>query len=567
MQDRSRVRFQRGPLARAKANLAARDLGDWERAEEELVASCHPRQRDLVDDPSNRIVAIEPRGWGKTTAILARAAKRIRKTARARFLYIATSRTQGEVLIWEPLKQLNERMKLGLTFNETKMTARYLKTGGTFRVVGADDKREIEKLRGQPFHEVWIDEAASHPVQILDSLITRVIGPRLGDYQGTLGMIGTPGPVQAGPFYESTLPGLLDKDGRPYSRPYTERGRSEFEGWDRWSLHTGHLADNTKAGHEARKCPPSCALPHMWEEALNEKKRNGWSDNHPVWRREFLAQWAADDTENVYRYRPHDETGRPWNQWDPVKDPAGFAIGSLPKGHRWFFVWGADMGARDPFALEVFAYSDTYPELLHVYEFSRAPMYVKDIAELILGENAVKRIRAGEVGVSADGNSVQGRTGYPMGACADIAGLGESILGELKRDYGIVFEPAPRAAGDKHAGIELFNGDLVDGKIKVMKGSILETQLQTNQWAKDDNGWLKENKGQRNDAADAAVMARRKALHQFQRTVEAPPPAPGSREAINQGAQAAVDKMMPRNPLDSLMGPNDLTRYFDDWNV
>src|SRR5262245_34128089 len=204
MLPRHRALWARGPLEKARKRKEGLDLSEWDKAEEALLDSCHPPQRKLVEDTARRIAARLPRGWGKTRAVLARSVRRMKRTKNGRILYIAVSRTQGEELIWEPLKLLNERMRLGLLFNETKMLARLPKTGATFRCVGADDKREIEKQRGKPHHEVWIDEAASHPKEILAALIYRIIGPRLGDYAGTLGMIGTPGHVPAGEFYEVT---------------------------------------------------------------------------------------------------------------------------------------------------------------------------------------------------------------------------------------------------------------------------------------------------------------------------------------------------------------------------
>ena len=34
------------------------------------------------------------------------------------------------------------------------------------------------------------------------------------------------------------------------------------------------------------------------------KANEGWSDSSPRWRREYLGEWAADDTSNVYAFRP-----------------------------------------------------------------------------------------------------------------------------------------------------------------------------------------------------------------------------------------------------------------------
>src|SRR5690606_25129001 len=159
---------------------------------------------------------------------------------------------------------------------------------------------------------------------------------------GTLWLIGTPGHTLRGPFYEVTRPGS------DASRPWLERDREEFEGWTSWSFHSWTLSDAAAAGVRAAK--------NLWAAALQNKANKGWGDEHPVWRREYLGQWAADDTERIYRYRPHDDEGNEWNRWDPERTPGGLAKlpGSLSD---WCFVYGMDFGSKDPFSLEVFAYN------------------------------------------------------------------------------------------------------------------------------------------------------------------------------------------------------------------
>ena len=39
------------------------------------------------------------------------------------------------------------------------------------------------------------------------------------------------------------------------------------------------------------------AKPAQWANALATKRRRGWSDDHPTWRREYLGEWVADNSE------------------------------------------------------------------------------------------------------------------------------------------------------------------------------------------------------------------------------------------------------------------------------
>ena len=470
-----------------KRRTQARDVSEWAEKERILLSGCHPKQLAFVLDPGRRVCSLVARGGGKTTGGRARLVRRMLRTPKSRCLYIATTRQQASELMWAPLKDLVEKLDIECRFNETQLKCTFLRNDAQLRLVGADDKREIDKLRGLPHHEVGIDESASYPTQLLEHLVFRILGPRLGDYGGKLWLIGTPGHVLAGPFYDATRPGS------EINRRWEDRELPEYADWQRWSYHQWTLQDGA---------PHVPAMARLWEEALREKEANGWSDSHPVWRREYLGQWAADDTESVYKYRPHLEDGSPWNQWEPKRDARGFA--ELPAERSdWRFAYGMDMGHSDPFALEVFAWSptDTTKTLYHVYEFEKRGMYARTIAELLIGE---------ELDHDSPGGIV-GRTGWPDGMVADLAGLGDALVDELSNVYGVNVAAAEKK--NKHDAIELMNGDLIDGRIKILKGSRLEEQLQQLQWAVDEFGRLKEHKGQRNDCTDAAIYGRRLAAH------------------------------------------------------
>jgi len=473
-------------LNRTRRTVLARDTSAWGDAEAALLAGCHSRQKSMLLDPGRRVAALVPRGGGKTTAVRARIVRRMLQTPRARCLFIATTRTAAEKLIWGELKDITEKLGIEATFYEQKLLCRFERNGATCQVSGADDKREIEKFRGQPFHEVVIDEAGSHRPHLLDHLLYRILGPRMGDYGGTITMIGTPSHILRGPFYDVTRPGS------ELHRKWQDRDLPEYDDWSGWSFHQWGYED------VAAEVP---AIASVYREALVEKEANGWSDDHPVWLREYCGQWAADDTEHVFRYQPHVD-GQPWNQWEP---PRVKGIAELPKRDDWQFVYGMDLGHSDPFALEVFAYSPTSGDrtLYHVYEFTKRGLYAKSIAELLIGpELDAERPRG-----------VIGRTGWPTAMVADTAGLGGALLEELANVYGIRVTAAEKKS--KHDAIELFNGDLIDGRIRILKGSTLEEQLQSLQWAEDQYGVVKEDKSQRNDCTDAAIYARRAAMHQF----------------------------------------------------
>src|SRR5689334_20040977 len=150
---------------------------------ETLLADCHPWQRDAALDPARRVSLLVGRGGGKTTVKRVRALIKITSIKRARVLYAATSGPEAERLNWEPLKQLIDELGLRdeFTFRESDRVCTCKRTGGTYQLVGIDDKKEVNKWRGQPFDEVQVDEAASHDIKLLEVFLDRAIGPRLGE--------------------------------------------------------------------------------------------------------------------------------------------------------------------------------------------------------------------------------------------------------------------------------------------------------------------------------------------------------------------------------------------------
>ena len=514
----------------------ARDTSGWDAKIRRILDACHPAQRAFVEDPSKRVAALVGGRGGKTTGGRARLLIGAMRIPRAKQLYIATTKTHAEELMWAPLKELVGALDLEARFNETKLTCTLLRNKSEIKLVGADDKREIDKLRGIPRDGVGVDECAAFPVKLFEQLIERAIEPRLGDRNGVLWLIGTPGHILSGLFYDAT------RDGSPDHRPYADRDLPEYADWDGWSSHAWALPDGA---------PYVPAIANAWANALRTKKRKGWSDDHPVWKREYLGKWAADDTENIFKYRAFLDDGTPWNQWDPERD-ARTGVAKLPPGD-WRYTYGFDLGSSDPMTLEVLAYDPSARDrtLWQIYEFERKGMYARTIAELLIGEDLDAANPKGIIGV----------TGWPDAMVADLAHLGGAILDELANVYGIKIAAAEKK--HKHDAFELTNGDLLDGRFKVLKGSQLEQQMLDLQWEVDEYGILKEPKGKPNHATDAAIYARRAALHQYadDETPEAPP-VPGSPEAL-AAAERAFDDPQQNDELDEHLAPS--TYDDDDW--
>lgn len=469
-----------------------------------ILAGCHPRQRDFVLDPADRIAARVGRGGGKTTGGKARFLIKMLRTPRASCAFVATTKTHAQLLMWEPLKLTCEKLGLRIGedvfFNETKLWFRIARTGSMLQLVGADDKSEVDKLRGQPFDEAGIDEAAIHKPSLLENLIDRVLSPRL---KGALWLVSTPWHTLGGPFYDATRPGS------EHHRPYADRALPEYDGWSGWSSHFWTLVDPG-----AQEIPE---LREAWERARREKARKKWSDDHPVWRREYLGEWAADNTGKVFQYAPvlgpgdaRGAEGTPWNRWDPPRIRPGWFVDlskACPGVKDWHYSIALDKGNKDPFACNVFAFSPQDPErkFRHVWGMEKiGGMYAKPQAEMLIGEEAVDRMLKGKDQGKLGG--VLGHTGWPDGFVADTD---QDTLDELSNVYGIRIEKADRNRDSKIGGIELVNGGLVAGEILVLAGSALEQQLTALQWKPDEDGIMKEDAAQANHSSDTLIYGRR----------------------------------------------------------
>jgi len=297
-------------------------------------------------------------------------------------------------------------------------------------------------------------------------------------------------------------------------------------------------------------------MANAWELALDTKKLNGWSDDHPTWMREYMGVHAQDDSEAIFKYRSHmdvDGVRVEWNQWDPPRI-GPHRIAELPKDKSWQYVYGCDLGHGDDYTEEVFAFSpdDPHRQLLHVYEFTGKEMYPRRIAEHLLGEDLDHKNITGPIR----------DTGWPTGHVADSEGLGQGYLDELRNVHGIFIKKADKK--DKLGKIELFNGDLLDGRIKILKGSKLETQLTSLQWYVDDHGRLRERAGDKNDATDGALYARNEAHHQFGSAPAAQKPSPRTPAGVEMAMRDRDDRADATNgdeyERDWDDGPDDWDR-------
>ena len=298
----------------------------------DLMLFCFKEQFKFISDPSPFKVAVCSRRSGKTVACAAHLIhEAIHKEGRV-VLYITLSRLNAKRIIWSEITSINQRFGLGGVPNETELSMYFPVTNSTLYLSGAKDKSEIEKFRGLAISLCYIDECQSFRSYIRE-LIDDVIGAALMDYAGTLCLIGTPGPIPAGYFYECA------------------------EKSETWSKHAWTFWQNPFIQEKSGK---------THQELLErELKRRGVSVDDPSIQREWFGRWVLDSDSLLIHY---DKTINHFIDKDP--------------GH-YHYLLGIDIGFEDADALAVLAWCDRSKDIYLVEEVVTHKQGLTELVEQI----------------------------------------------------------------------------------------------------------------------------------------------------------------------------------------
>lgn len=252
-----------------------------------LEDMCLPQQLAFINDPAPFVTACCSRRAGKTFACardLVNTAIRYNNVVCG---YITLTARLAKRIIWRELEQLNTDYELGAVFNKVELTMTF-PNGSIIYVSGCSDASEVDKFLGVPLKLLYLDEAQAFKSFIAD-LLDRAIGPALLDHQGSLKLIGTPGFVKNGYFWDA-----ID------NKEFTHHS------WTYW--------DNTYL--------PFLQKGITHEQALDRVlKQRGVDINDPTIQREYFGRWVVDDKARVFLYDPTK------NNFMQESDLANFVIG------------------------------------------------------------------------------------------------------------------------------------------------------------------------------------------------------------------------------------------------
>lgn len=278
-----------------------------------------PKQDRFVMDGSRFIDAFCTRRAGKSNGLGLRFFRTLKRHPGALCPYIALTRDSAKNIMWEVLKEQDEKYRIGAKFTESDLTCT-LPDGGRIKLFGADMKNFIKRLRGIKTPGVGIDEAqdfGAHLIYLVDDVLT----PAIGDYtDGWLAVTGTPGPIPHGYFYEVT-----------HEMKYG------------FSHHSWSIYDN-----------PYFPSPRQFVAEVKAKKQ--WTNESPTYIREYggdegVPRWVLDLDALVFKFTKN-------NHYHTLPTHKG----------EWNYVIGVDFGFDDADAIAVIGWHPHHKEAYLVEE-------------------------------------------------------------------------------------------------------------------------------------------------------------------------------------------------------
>lgn len=295
---------------------------------------CFDKQIEFIRDKAKFKTAVCSRRAGKTVSCAADMVNTAINEEHVNVLYITLNRISAKRIIWRDLTRINKDYKLEGKVNESELTITF-PNGSIIYISGAKDSSEIEKFRGLALKKVYIDECQSFRGYI-QSLIDDVLEPALFDHDGSLILIGTPGPICGGPFYEAS------------HNP-------------NWSNHAWTMFDNPWIEKKSGKKPEAIA-----EET---RKRRGISKDDPTYQREVLGRWVEDLDALVYKYNG---------------DQNHFVALPPDSDKKMEYIFGIDIGYDDSDAVAVLGYHTELKKVFLVEEWVKNKQTISKLMNKVM---------------------------------------------------------------------------------------------------------------------------------------------------------------------------------------
>lgn len=288
-------------------------------------------QLEFVRDESKYATACNSVRSGKTTSCAADLIDTALRLPGTTGLYITLARSSAKKIVLPELQKIINQFSIKADVNISELSINF-ENGSHIYLSGANTENEIEKVRGlSNVALAYIDESQAFRAHI-KSLVDDVLVKRLYDTNGRLRLIGTPGPVLSGYFYDCC--------------------HSETWSHHQWTMHQNPWLLKKSGLTPGELIEQDC-------------KMRGVPETHPSIQRECFGRWVYDPDSLILHYdndRNHYE--------------------ALPKG-IYSYILGLDLGTRDCDSISILAFKDNDPTTYLVEEIVTANQLTDDLAKQI----------------------------------------------------------------------------------------------------------------------------------------------------------------------------------------
>ncbi len=400
----------RAPLSPSEREILIELLERASRTKPVFADPAFPAQAAFLRDPSRFRVMLGTRRAAKSYGVALDFLLDAQEHPKSNYLVVGLTRESVKKALWkEGFKLIDERLSLGLRFNESDLTVT-TKSGAVVYLLGMDsDDRMRERARGGKYRKIAIDEAQSFAGDLGE--LVKVLRPALADERGALTLAGTPGIVRTGLFFDLTHDQDPQQPGQ-WTRAHLDTAAE-------WSGHRWNAGANPY-------------MREQWaEEIAGMLAVNPRITETPGFIREYLGRWVLDDSKLVYRYL----AGR--NDFATLPNIEG--------GGRWHRVLGIDLGYHpDPSAFTLVAYHDNDRALYLLESEKHLKMDITDVADRIRRFQADAEPHGGIDALVIDGSALQ-------------------AVEEMRRRHGLPLQAADKRG--KSDFIELMNAEMIQGRV------------------------------------------------------------------------------------------------------
>lgn len=273
-------------------------------------------QLELALDPAKFATAVCSVRAGKTIACAADLIYTALNKPGTVGLYITLARSSAKRIVWPELHNINRNYELNGVPNESDLSFKF-PNGSIIYCSGASDSAEIEKFRGlSNVALAYLDESQAFRAHIKE-LVEEILIKRLYDTNGRLRMIGTPGPIPAGYFYNASQS-------------------------PSWSHHTWTLHNNPWIQKKSGKT--------VQELIQQDCDRKGVTLDDPSIQRECFGRWVLDANSLLLEYKVERND-----------------YSELPRGN-YIYILGMDFGFEDADSFSVLGYLEGSPNTYLIEE-------------------------------------------------------------------------------------------------------------------------------------------------------------------------------------------------------